>query len=359
MPLAARRGPHVPQSRQGPSPEARSPPRPSLPLGRGVLYGLTGRGGHLSLSGWGTRPPARRAGTEHPAHGGRAGGRGQGACPSRGERPVSPSSSAHSRCEQTHVCETFGAGPQAHTRAHTHTRCLVLGAWPQSPALSGPRRCPGAPGESLQGLVLSRAPPAPRKADAIISPPSRTARRHPHTSVAAWRTVGAPERLAVTSAPSEGASGLSPGSCRSPRRCEAAPDEATFSDTAVRAFCSRLALVPEPSVPLSSCPSVPCTERTPRERLGATQTPGGGSRPASPAVCAEGPLVTNQNPRQTCLFKRTRSHVSSAHAKPVMLLAAALTSPWGRTAKPRVVYLRTTFTCQSGRSEPGRTSPGE
>lgn len=257
------------------------------------------------------------------------------------------------------MCETFGAGPQAHTRAHTHTRCLVLGAWPQSLALSGPRRCPGAPGESLQGLALSRAPPAPRKADAIISPPSRTARRHPHTSVAAWRTVDAPERLAVTSAPSEGASGLRPGSCRSPRRCEAAPDEATFLDTAVRAFCSRLALVPEPSVPLSSCPSVPCTERTPRERLGATQTPGGGSGPASPAVCAEGPLVTNQNPRQTCLFKRTRSHVSSAHAKPVMLLAAALTSPWGRTAKPRVIYLRTTFTCQSGRSEPGRTSPGE
>lgn len=161
MPLAAGRGPRVPQSRQGPSPEARSPPHPSLPLGRGVLYGLTGWGGHLLLSGWGTRPPARRAGTEHPAHGGRAGGRGRGACPSRGERPVSPSSSAHSRCEQTHVCETLGAGPQPHTRAHTHTHCLVLGAWPQSPALSGPRRCPGAPGESLQGLELSRAPPRP------------------------------------------------------------------------------------------------------------------------------------------------------------------------------------------------------
>lgn len=163
MPLAAGRGPRVPQSRQGPSPEARSPPHPSLPLGRGVLYGLTGRGGHLSLSGWGTRPPARRAGTEHPAHGGRAGGRGRGACPSRGERPVSPSSSAHSRCEQTRVRDARCRATGAHACAHAHSLPSARSLAPEpgsewAPALSwGPWRVPSGP------CAVTCPPPPPAK----------------------------------------------------------------------------------------------------------------------------------------------------------------------------------------------------
>lgn len=151
-----------------PSPEVRSPPHLSLPLGLGgPLWPHRGWGwAPLAVQGGGTHPPSLRARTEHPEHGGRARGTWvRGLVCHQGNGLFHPTPMHTRGCEHrhtcarrsvyAHVCARMPTGARARALAHAHVLPSAREPGPQSLARSEPRFCPGAPASPFTSCAVA------------------------------------------------------------------------------------------------------------------------------------------------------------------------------------------------------------